>query len=489
MRTLLPALFALLPLLLLGQPAAIQQTYAISATGYDAGKQVIALPDGSGYVILGERVEAANANRRDVFLHRVSFTGVQNAQGTIGLANASETAGQGLIPTWNGWVFAATRFSADNSNSTGLLVRARLSGTSIASVWAREVAIPGTSLVSFTDLDSLPDNGFIATGSATVGGQKRIIAVKFDVDGKVEWSQVYTLGTGRSIFVSTGGGNAFIAGSNKLLRIRTSSGEAVWEKSLTPPAFGPANGQVSVEFNDMAAMPGKQIAVLGRIVNNAAPGAVSAFHVAVWTQGGDFKWQRSYHQGAFNATNPNDGTSIIYHGSSARLIVGGIVDKKVTISHLSNKGVLQSTFVSTAAGEHFTPAILLYNGHYAFTAGVAAMAANVNTYFYRSAVNFLGLVAPPGGGGNTLGGSETALSLAVWPNPVQETATLRLSATTGGPVRLRLVDALGRLVWEREEIVFTGDNQLPLDLSALSPGAYWLFVPGLGRRAVGILKR
>ena len=86
-----------------------------------------------------------------------------------------------------------------------------------------------TSLVSFTDLDSLPDNGFIATGSATVGGQKRIIAVKFDVDGKVEWSQVYTLGTGRSIFVSTGGGNAFIAGSNKLLRIRTSSGEAVWE--------------------------------------------------------------------------------------------------------------------------------------------------------------------------------------------------------------------------------------------------------------------
>lgn len=487
MRTLLPALFFLLPLLIMSQPAAIQQTYPISTTGFDAGRQVIALPDGSGYVILGERVEAANANRRDIFLHRVNFTGVQNAQGTFGIANASDIPGQGLIPTWNGWVFAGTRFSPDNSNSTGLLVRTRLSGTSIASVWAKEVTIPGTSLVSFTDLDSLPDNGFIATGSATVGGQKRIIAVKFDVNGNVEWSEVYTLGTGRSIFVSSGGGNAFIAGSNKLLRIRTTSGATVWEKTLTPPAFGPATGQVSVEFNDMAAMPGKQIAVLGRIANNAASGAVSAFHVAVWTQGGDFKWQRSYHQGPFNATNPNEGTSIIYHGSSARLIVGGIVDKKVTLSHLTNTGTLQTTFTNTAMGDQFTPAILLYNGHYAFTAGIATTATNTNTFFYRSAVNFLGLSAPPGGGGNTGSNPETAASMAIWPNPVQETATLRIQAATGGSMRLRLLDALGRLVWEREEMVFEGDNRIPIDLSTLSPGTYWVSVPGM--RAVSILKQ
>lgn len=487
MRTLLPALLFLLPLLLLGQPAAIQQTYPISTTGFDAGRQVIALPDGSGYVILGERVEAANANRRDIFLHRVNFTGVQNAQGTFGLANASDIPGQGLIPTWNGWVFAGTRFSADNSNSNGLLVRTRLSGTSIASVWAKEVSIPGTSLVSFTDLDSLPDNGFIATGSATVGTQKRIIAAKFDVNGTVEWSQVYTLGTGRSIFVSSGGGNAFIAGSNKLLRIRTSSGETVWEKTLTPPAFGPATGQVSVEFNDMAAMPGKQIAVLGRIANNAAPGAVSAFHVAVWTQGGDFKWQRSYHQGPFNAANPNEGTSIIYHGSSARLIVGGIVDKKVTLSHLTNTGTLQTTYTSAAMGDQFAPAILLYNGHYAFTAGIATTATNTNTFFYRSAVNFLGLSAPPGGGGNTGNNPETAASMAIWPNPAQEMATLRIASTTGGPLRLRLLDALGRLVWEREETVFEGDNRVSIDLSNLTPGAYWVSVPGM--RVVRVLKQ
>lgn len=486
MRIVLSTLFCLFSMSLFAQATAVQQTYSISTTGYDAGRQVIALPDGSGYVILGERVEAANANRRDAFIQRVGFTGTQTAQGTIGVANATENVGQGLIPTWNGWVFAGTRFTPDNSNSNGLLVRARLSGTTIASVWTREVSIPGTSFVSLSDIDSLPDNGFIATGSATVGAQKRIIAVKFDVDGNVEWSKVYTLGTGRGIFVSSGAGNAFIAGSNKLLRIRTSTGDVVWEKVLTPPAFGPANGQVSVEFNDLAPMTGKQIAVLGRITNNANPGAVSAFHVAVWTQGGDFKWQRSYHQGAFNATNPNEGTSVIYHGTSARIIIGGIVDKRVTISHLTSTGTLQSTYTSTTAGEHFAPAILLYNGHYAFTAGVATTATNVNTFFFRSAVNFLGLPAP-GGGSSGGPGKTPALSLAVWPNPARETATLRINTPTGGPTRLYLTDAMGRLIREQETLLFVGDNQVPLDVADLTPGLYRVSVPGQG--AVSVVKQ
>lgn len=492
MKRIVLALFVFMPLAIWAQFTNIEKTFPLSTTGYDAGRQIIAVPDGSAYVVLGERVEAANANRRDVFVQRINAAGVQTAIGTFGNMNATETAGQGLVPTWNGWMFVGTRFAADNSNSTGLLVRTRLSASNITAVFTKEISIPDATFVALNDLDSLPDNGFIATGAATVGGARRIIAVKFAANGDVEWSQIYTAGTGRGIFVSSGGGNAFIAGGNKLLRIRTSTGSVVWERSLTPPAFGPTNGATTVEFNDLAPMTGKQIAVLGRITNNAASGAVSAYQVAVWTQGGDFKWQRSYHQGPWNAANPNEGTAIQYHGSSARLIITGIANKKVTVSHLNNTGTVQQTFTLGAAGEHFTPSLVLYNGLYAITAGLAAPNAptNVNTYFFRTYSNYLGLVGPGGGELQMRDdGSEAGVSargtLSLGNNPVRDRVVLFLeSPVDRTDLPILMYDQQGKAVLTRQENSTKGYNRFEWEVGHLPPGIYWVNVPGIGSKAL-----
>lgn len=492
MKKIVFTLFVFLPLAIWAQFANVEKTFPLSTTGFDAGRQIIAVPDGSAYVVLGERVEAANANRRDVFVQRINPAGTQTAIGTFGNMNATETPGQALVPTWNGWMFVGTRFAADNSNSVGLLVRTRLSGSNITAVFAKEISIPNTTLVSLNDLDSLPDNGFIATGSATVGTERRIIAVKFAANGDVEWSQIYTAGTGRGIFVSSGAGNAFITGGNKLLRIRTSTGSVVWERSLTPTAFGPANGTTTVEFNDLAPMTGKQIAVLGRITNNANPGATSAYQVAVWTQGGDFKWQKTYHQGPWNAANPNEGTAVQYHGSSARLIITGIANKKVTVSHLSSTGTVQQTFTLGTAGEHFAPSLVLYNGLYAITAGVAAPNAptNVNTFFFRTYSNYLGLAGPGGGDVQARdNGSETPVlargTLSLGNNPVRDRAVLFLeSPVDRTDLPMLMYDQQGKVVLTRQESCAKGYNRFEWEVGHLPPGIYWVNVPGIGSKAL-----
>lgn len=69
-------------------------------------------------------------------------------------------------------------------------------------------------------------------------------------------------------------------------------------------------------------------------------------------------------------------------------------------------------------------------------------------------------------------GPEAALHVAVGPNPAHEEVTLSFSLVAPGPVRVAVVDALGREVVRYEEAAGAGAHRLVLDLRRLAPGLY-----------------
>ncbi|MDB5267563.1 MAG: hypothetical protein JWP58_603 [Hymenobacter sp.] len=65
------------------------------------------------------------------------------------------------------------------------------------------------------------------------------------------------------------------------------------------------------------------------------------------------------------------------------------------------------------------------------------------------------------------------LQVQAYPSPSQSPCNLRIEATQAGPATLRLTDALGHLVAERQHLLVLGSNLLSLeDATRLAPGVY-----------------
>ncbi len=71
-----------------------------------------------------------------------------------------------------------------------------------------------------------------------------------------------------------------------------------------------------------------------------------------------------------------------------------------------------------------------------------------------------------------LGPEVEGLALTAGPNPTAGLVTLRLRLPAGGAVRWQAFDALGRVVWQRDEIRARGDAALALDASDWPAGLY-----------------
>ncbi|UYZ64750.1 right-handed parallel beta-helix repeat-containing protein [Hymenobacter weizhouensis] len=79
-------------------------------------------------------------------------------------------------------------------------------------------------------------------------------------------------------------------------------------------------------------------------------------------------------------------------------------------------------------------------------------------------------------------------ALEVFPNPAAHTAAVRYEAAAAGPVRLELLDALGRVVLTRTATVRAGANELPLDLGLVAAGYHVLrLTPAAGASRFGAL--
>jgi len=262
MLKLLRAFLLLFPGILFSQQV---QTFPLSPA-YDAGRQILPTLDG-GYVLFGDRAVSAANPRRDLSLVKVSAAGTQVWQRNFGDATLNESAGQGISAVGDGWLLAGTRTDATGKN-LGYLVLVNSVGTA---TWTKQINLAGVNNLVINDIDIIADNGFIATGSVGTGTQMQMIAIRILSDGTVEWHKIYSTGTGRGILVTNGGGNGFIAGGSKIWRIRTSNGDLVWEQKVSVPAFGSVGATVNIELNDIAAMTGKQLAVIGTITSVAVP--------------------------------------------------------------------------------------------------------------------------------------------------------------------------------------------------------------------------
>lgn len=473
--------FALLCASVLLHGQAQIQAFALSP-GFDAGRQILPVVEGGGYIIFGDRANSATNAKRDLSLVRVSGTGTQVWQRNYGDPLLEETSRQAIVQAGTGWLIAGTRTPAVGTNTIGVLV---LVGSTGAPVWTKEVVLPGVSSFVINDMDVVGDNGFIATGTAGTGAQARMLVIRILNDGTVEWHRVFTEGTGRSILVTNGGGNTFVAGGRKLWSIRTYTGDLNWEKEVKAPTFGPTGANVNFELTDIVGMTGKQLAALGTITATAVPAAASvgAYFLTVWTQGGDFKWQRTYNQSGISATFPVDASSLAYHGSSTEIIMAGAIGNRLVVSRVKQNGSFVGTWqmpaTGTANGQISTPAVSRFGGFYAFTAGIlpATGTTGVNTFFYRTAGNFLGLDDPGTGGvspgpGKTTGTPEAGFTVS--PNPAVGYVRLRWTLPSAQTTQFRLLNLTGRVLKEWTMEGEAGYNEQQFSLEDLPKGMYFI---------------
>jgi hypothetical protein len=458
------------------------QAFALSPA-FDAGRQILPVIEGGGYIIFGDRAVSATNARRDLSLVRVSGTGTQLWQRAYGDMNLDESARNAIVPVGTGWLIAGTRTPATGTNTIGILV---LVGNTGVPVWTKEVLLPGiTTGFVINDMEPVADNGFIATGTVGTGAQARMLIIRILNDGTVEWHRIYSEGTGRGIVVTNGGGTAFIAGGRKLWSIRTSTGALNWEKIATAPAFGPTGATVNFELTDLVPMTGKQLAAVGTLTATAVPAAasVASYFLTVWTQGGDFKWQRTYNQSGFSATFPVEATSLAYHGSSTEIIMAGAVGNRLVVTRVKQNGTFVSTWqmpaTGTANGQISAPSVARFGGYYAFTSGIlpATGTSGVNTFFYRTAGNFLGLTGPGSstpslGTGKTNPVAESGFTLS--PNPANDQVRLQWTLDAPQSVTFRLFGLTGRILKEWTLAGNTGYNEQQLSLDGLPHGMYFV---------------
>lgn len=465
---------------------AIIKTFDFSPS-YDAGHKV--LPDGAGYVIFGNRRQNAMDPQRDLFLLRVNAAGEQTAYFTYGNATSSEGSpeGMGLCATTNGWVLASDRKeSTPGTPSKAWVLKVNTSG---AVVWSVLVSFPGLNSITMADVKPVPGGGFIASGYGFSGGNRTMVALRVSEDGVVEWSQKYSLGSGIALFVSPGGNTCFVAGGNKIWKIRTNTGTQVWERSLVLPAYGPASGAVSIDLQGITATSTGNFAVAGQISNDDLLEYNSAFYVAHWTETGEALWTRISHSAPITGFGFNEASSIQYLTNSRELLVGGTADGHLLITRFNLSGQELKNVTLAAAGEFFSPNVIKSGGNYIATAGVLTDGVNVNTFFYRSAGNALELNSQSSNDNNTQ--ARRRASATLYPNPVAGSqVTLDFECHTPDTQWVfRLVDAQGRWVRDISSPVFEGPNQLYIDVADLSAGLYWLEAPAAAWAPLLLVKR
>lgn len=112
--------------------------------------------------------------------------------------------------------------------------------------------------------------------------------------------------------------------------------------------------------------------------------------------------------------------------------------------------------------------------------GQANCSNNVNDYYGRFSVTYPNLTTWLGSCGDTVDGSvglaetSTTSNINVFPNPGSGSFTVGLPQTGQGQVRIRVCDAMGRVVMDRTSNVVS--TNVPLDLSNASEGLYTLEV-------------
>jgi hypothetical protein len=77
-----------------------------------------------------------------------------------------------------------------------------------------------------------------------------------------------------------------------------------------------------------------------------------------------------------------------------------------------------------------------------------------------------------------IGDNVNNVGLQVYPNPTQGLMTITIDANNFDQAQIRIIDIVGKIVYEQENLNINGSYKATVDLSALPQGVYFVTVLG-----------
>lgn len=447
-------LFSLFLLLALTLPAQtlLKKDYAISPA-FDAGTAIQAVA--GTYVIFGNLRASTSSTSTDIYMLRLDANGNQVSLTKYGASNSSESIGRGVVPLTDGWLLAGGK------GTKGYLMQINTTG---AVTWTKEI----TGASPFNDAAFLPDGSIVATGK----NGNNMFLCRLTADGTPIWIKSYSAGNGVRLALSEGKGNCFVVGSNKIWKLRLTDGTLIWEKTLAPAPYGPDGGYQSLTLTDITAAGPGQFAIIGSFLNDQITTLYSAFYTAVLRESGELVWER-YFNGLPDGLDYNEGTSIYYMSNEKHLLLAGTESGSGVLTRVDAvTGQKVDSLKLGLSGYTVSPIVSKSGGYYAVTGAKLAGFQNMNTFFYRTAINAFRSVEAPE--------TQASTGIRVYPNPCSGMLCVAFPAVAAGEQRFEILDAAGRVAMNASLAVQAGANESTLQLSALPDGVYWLSLPDAG---------
>ncbi len=153
-------------------------------------------------------------------------------------------------------------------------------------------------------------------------------------------------------------------------------------------------------------------------------------------------------------------------------------------------------FWSTDTAQGFASVPMAHTGGNNWTGAIPAQPAGTYVFYYIEGQANSGktqvrpIVAPDGWwkfkvlGGGTAVEEFSSLAVDVYPNPTSSILVVAVGEGVSGPVRVRLLDALGREAMRMHNGRLPADGRLFADIGALAEGAYLVEITGAGGRYV-----
>ncbi|MBK8921967.1 MAG: PQQ-binding-like beta-propeller repeat protein [Saprospirales bacterium] len=451
-----------LPLALLAQTE-VRRTFPISSI-QDEGSAVFKTPYGYAVFGLSRQSGAGAAAIFDIFMLRLDGEGQQIELLKIGGATTSESIGRSVVQLPDGGWLLAGGLGNNGPGDKGYLIRLNAGG---AVLWTK--TFPG--LGAFTDIAALPAGGFIA--AATNGAVMRL-----NTSGEELWKNT-TLGAKVTrVVTNESGGRCFVLSNNRIAKISALTGQTIWVKAITPPPLLSDSANTSLVVTDLISAGRDRLAVAGYVLLDQITQLYSGYYAGLFTESGEPLWQR-YYYATDAGWDTNEGYSIFYMPNSGHFLLAGTLAGKAVVNRLDAHGASIDSMAVNLPGYAVRPVIRKFGEYYVATGGTLEGFQNLNTFFYRSAGNFLR---------SGQAGSSPSPRARIYPNPVADHLTVDLFCAEAFRLDFRVIDSRGRTLTTYQAAVRPGRNQVAIPLAALPGGAYRLVWYDTEPRSLGFVK-
>lgn len=449
----------------------VAEAFVMSPTQYDRGCMLF--PNGNGYALFGFG-GGANAGNSDIFMLRLDQDGAETGRYYYGLPNKTERLERGVVQVGNdGWLIAGNQVASGSWATIIYLVRVGVNGNVI---WSKSVTDPNLSNFSIYSMSALPTGGFMLAGLDL----NDLAVVRISETGDLIWKKTYGYGGAKSLYVSESGGNCFVISRNRVLKIRTSNGQLMWEKDIELPVFGAANGTISVDLEEIKPLGDRKFVLCGTVLNDAVFSYEQAPYASLWDENGEIYWAKAIPVDP--ATGGGPCSAVLYMPNEKNLLFSGECADGFLVARTDLDGQLLE--IHTIQAPAFCTNVVLMKAQGRFAATGGCFNSGMNTLFYRSAANWLPT-------GNFRAVAREDMDSKPWslsPNPASDVLNLECWSSSENTLDLQIVNALGQQVMTSRQTLQIGSNTVSLDVRSLPPGVYRLVAPAIGLPAITWIK-